>query len=51
MSLFEFRFTDFLVNEHLLEKHNDLNTVADMLMSGQVSLETITEIHAKAAAR
>ena len=49
MRLFEFGFTDFVVNEYLLEKHQNIDLVAEMLMSGQVSLETINEIYANAA--
>lgn len=45
--LFEFGFTDFVVNEYLLEKYNSVDGVADMLMNGQVSDECIKEISAK----
>lgn len=46
MSLYEFGFKDFLVNEYLLEKHEDIEMVANMLISGQVTTEQINEIHA-----
>lgn len=49
MRLYEFGFTDFIVNEYLLEKYNNLDQVAEMLMSGQVSVETINDIYQKAA--
>ena len=45
MTLFEFGFTDFVVNEYLLEKYDNMDTVASMLMSGQVSVDTINEIY------
>ena len=41
LSLYEFGFTDFLVNQHLLKKYNNIDVVANMLMSGQVSQEEI----------
>ena len=46
MRLFEFGFTDFVVNEYLLEKYDNIDTVAEMLMNGQVSIETINSIYA-----
>lgn len=49
MRLFEFGFTDFVVNEYLLEKYDNIDTVAEMLMSGQVSIDTINSIYASAA--
>ena len=49
LSLLEFGFTDFVVNKYLLEKHNDCNRVAEMLMTGQVSENEIAEINAAAA--
>ena len=49
MRLFEFGFTDFTVNEYLLDKHQNTDYVAEMLMTGQVSLEKINEIYAIAA--
>lgn len=45
MMLHEFGFTDFVVNEHLLEKYKDVNAVADLLMNGQVSDESIRAIY------
>ena len=51
MRLFEFGFTDFVVNEYLLEKYENIDTVAEMLMSGQVSLSTINEIYSNNAAK
>jgi len=41
MMLYEFGFTDFVVNEHLLKAYKDANVVADMLMNGQVTDESI----------
>ena len=51
--LHEFGFTDFIVNEHLIEKYKDVNQVADLLMNGQVSDESIRAIyrHANVAKR
>ena len=49
MRLFEFGFTDFIVNDYLLQKHGNTDTVAEMLLTGQVSHETINEIYATAA--
>ena len=46
MMLLEFGFTDFTVNEHLIKKFDNVDVVADMLMNGQVSHETIQEIYA-----
>lgn len=51
LSLYEFGFTDFLVNQHLLEKYNELNTVANLLMNGQVSDEEVHQIYQMAQAR
>lgn len=45
--LFEFGFTDFVVNEYLLEKYNSVDGVADMLMNGQVSDECLKAISTK----
>lgn len=51
MTLFEFGFTDFVVNEYLLEKYDNMDIVAEMLMSGQVDLKTINQIHAKSVSK
>jgi len=51
MLLYEFGFTDFRVNEHLLVKINDVNTVAELLMNGQVSEKMIESIYAAAGQR
>jgi len=51
MMLYEFGFTDFLVNDYLLTKHNDANLVAEMLMTGQVDDEAIKTIYEAAAAQ
>lgn len=32
--LYEFGFTDFVVNDYLLKKYKNVDTVADMLMNG-----------------
>ena len=47
--LYEFGFTDYLVNLYLLTKHGDVNAVADLLMNGQVSEESIKAIYEAAA--
>ena len=49
MRLFEFGFTDFIVNDYLLQKYGNTDTVAEMLITGQVTHETINEIYASAA--
>jgi len=46
MMLHEFGFKDFIVNEHLLEKYKDVNVVADLLMNGQITNESIQAIYA-----
>ena len=51
MMLYEFGFTDFVVNEYLLQKHGNANIVAGVLMSGQVSEDEIRQIYEKAAQR
>ena len=51
MMLYEFGFTDFLVNDYLLTKHNDANLVAEMLMTGQVDDDAIKTIYEAAAAQ
>ena len=49
MMLYEFGFTDYLVNLYLLTKHGDVNAVADLLMNGQVSQDSIKAIYEAAA--
>ena len=49
MRLFEFGFTDFIVNDYLLQKYNNTDTVAEMLITGQVTRETVNQIYATAA--
>ena len=36
-ALYEFGFTSFVVNKALMQKHNDVNTVAETLMTGALS--------------
>ena len=44
MRLWEAGFTYFEVNEGLLRKHTDVDTVAVMLMNGQVSTEEMQQL-------
>ena len=44
MRLLEAGFIYFEVNEGLLRKHNDVDTVAVMLMNGQVSTEEMQQL-------
>ena len=49
MRLFEFGLTDFVVNEYLLQKYENTDTVGELLITGQVTRETVNEIYATAA--
>ena len=46
MMLFQFGFTDYIVNKYLLTTYKDANIVADMLLNGQVTEQEIKKIYA-----
>ena len=49
--LHEFGFTDFIVNEHLLRRYKNADVVADLMMNGQVTEESIQAIYQAARNR
>lgn len=51
MMLHEFGFTDFIVNEHLLNRHRNADVVANLMMNGQVTEEEIRAIYENAKLR